>query len=291
MWRQRGEELPVGVVLTAARARRVTQPGCLSLDSLGGGLRPRLLRGAAGGACGAAIRPRGKGRGLPTGPGTCEAPCRCRPRHDKKSGAGRCMPGPGHVDGRCSRLPGPCRALPAFANHDWSWRGDDGGDVLGGRRAGGGGPPGRRSRAAALWAPGRPAAAAGQARTPARGRQRASGGHGRRRGPPRQRREPERARPRTISTRWTSSATAAATPGRAGRRRRMTRTRRGRRRRCRGCVRRQGAHALVLLLVPGGGLPPVADLAGEPVDGAGAGALDAAASLAPGADRAAPGRA
>src|SRR5258707_269584 len=39
----------------------------------------------------------------------------------------------------------------------------------------------------------------------------------------------------------------------------------------------------------GGGLPPVADPPGGPVDGAGAGALDAAASLAAGADRAAPG--
>jgi hypothetical protein len=45
----------------------------------------------------------------------------------------------------------------------------------------------------------------------------------------------------------------------------------------------------VLLLVAGGGLPPVADLAGELVNGAGAGALDALEAFAPGADRAAPG--
>ena len=48
---------------------------------------------------------------------------------------------------------------------------------------------------------------------------------------------------------------------------------------------------LLLLLVPGGGLPPVADPAGEPVNGPRAGALDAAASLAPGTDRATPGAA
>jgi hypothetical protein len=45
---------------------------------------------------------------------------------------------------------------------------------------------------------------------------------------------------------------------------------------------------VVLLLVPGAGVAPVADPPGGPVDGAGAGALDAAASLAAGADRAAP---
>jgi hypothetical protein len=43
--------------------------------------------------------------------------------------------------------------------------------------------------------------------------------------------------------------------------------------------------ATVLLLVPGGGLLPVADLEGETVDGAGAGPLDAAVSLAARADR------
>src|SRR5881392_2803566 len=43
------------------------------------------------------------------------------------------------------------------------------------------------------------------------------------------------------------------------------------------------------LLVPGGGLPPVADPAGGPVDGAGAAALHPLESLAAGADRAAPG--
>src|SRR5947208_3445829 len=45
---------------------------------------------------------------------------------------------------------------------------------------------------------------------------------------------------------------------------------------------------IAVLLVSGGCLAPVADHAGGPVDGAGAAALDAAASLAPGADRAAP---
>jgi hypothetical protein len=40
--------------------------------------------------------------------------------------------------------------------------------------------------------------------------------------------------------------------------------------------------------VSGGGLPPAADPAGGPVDGAGAGALDTALALAPGADWAAP---
>ncbi len=42
--------------------------------------------------------------------------------------------------------------------------------------------------------------------------------------------------------------------------------------------------AVLLLLVSGGGLPAVADLPGGPVDGAGAAALDAAVSLAPGAN-------
>src|SRR6266516_1095192 len=46
---------------------------------------------------------------------------------------------------------------------------------------------------------------------------------------------------------------------------------------------------VLLLLVPGGGLPPVADPAGEPVNGARAGALHPLESLAAGADRAAPG--
>src|SRR5262249_6126893 len=41
---------------------------------------------------------------------------------------------------------------------------------------------------------------------------------------------------------------------------------------------------ITILLVFGGGLPPVADLARGPVDGAGTAALDAAAALAPGAD-------
>jgi hypothetical protein len=41
---------------------------------------------------------------------------------------------------------------------------------------------------------------------------------------------------------------------------------------------------MMVLLVLGGGVAAVADLAGEPADGAGAGALDALASLASGAD-------
>jgi hypothetical protein len=41
---------------------------------------------------------------------------------------------------------------------------------------------------------------------------------------------------------------------------------------------------VLLLLVSGGGVAAVADLAGEAVDGAGAVVLDAAASFAPGAD-------
>src|SRR6266699_3470079 len=47
--------------------------------------------------------------------------------------------------------------------------------------------------------------------------------------------------------------------------------------------------SVVLSLVSGGGLPPVADPPGEPVDDAGTGALDAPLALAAGADRAAPG--
>jgi hypothetical protein len=139
--RDRGAGLAVGVVPAEARARRVTQLGCLSLNSLGGGLRPRLLR-AAGGARGAAIYPRGAGRGLPTGPGTCEAPCGASPgtaprgilgksprgiafgEVDKKSGAGRAGCARPRSRGRTllalyPAVPGP---LPAFANHGWSWR-------------------------------------------------------------------------------------------------------------------------------------------------------------------------
>jgi len=92
-----------------------------------------------------------------------------------------------------------------------------------------------------------------------------------------------------ISKTWTSSATAAATTGPS----RATASR----------ITRispkplpplpwvwapSGCPIPVLLLVPGGGLAAVADPAGEPVDGAGAGALDAPLALAPGADRAAP---
>src|SRR5262249_49960192 len=59
-----------------------------------------------------------------------------------------------------------------------------------------------------------------------------------------------------------------------------------------GCVRLMASWpALLVLLVPGGGLPALADLPGGAVDGAGADPLDATAALAPGADRAAPGAA
>jgi hypothetical protein len=84
----RRRRVPVGVVPAEARARRVTQPGCLSLNSLGGGTT-------------AAPSPRGWGsprrRNLPPWSGPL-APHQardrrgamwCRPRHDKKSGAGR----------------------------------------------------------------------------------------------------------------------------------------------------------------------------------------------------------
>jgi hypothetical protein len=119
---QRGAGLAVGVVPAEARARRVTQPGCLSLNSLGGGLRPRLLR-AAGGVRGAATYPRGAGPRVPHRARDLRGAMWCRPRHDKKSGAGRGgMPGPGHMDGTLFALTRPCQALPAFANHGWSWR-------------------------------------------------------------------------------------------------------------------------------------------------------------------------
>ena len=94
--------------------------------------------------------------------------------------------------------------------------------------------------------------------------------------------------PAAIRKTWTSSATAASTAGRPSPPGRRPRARaplfRGRCRRCRGCVRRQVPIAVLLLLVSGGGLPALADLAGGPVDGAGAAALDAAESLAPRAD-------
>jgi hypothetical protein len=147
---RRGAGLAVGVVPAEARARRVTQLGCMSLNSLGGGLRPRLLR-AAGGARGAAIYPRGAGRGLPTGPGTCEAPCGASPgtaprgilgksprgiacgEVDKKSGAGRAgCPAPVTWTDAPRALPG--RARP-FASLRQSWlvlAPQDGGDLLGG---------------------------------------------------------------------------------------------------------------------------------------------------------------
>jgi hypothetical protein len=58
--------LPAGVVPAAARAWGVTNRGCRSVTVLGGGPWPRG-DGAARGACGAAIRPRGSPAGSPPG--------------------------------------------------------------------------------------------------------------------------------------------------------------------------------------------------------------------------------
>src|SRR5690349_17674321 len=92
-----------------------------------------------------------------------------------------------------------------------------------------------------------------------------------------------------IRSTWTSSATAAATagPSRATASR-ITKTPPRPLPPPPWVCAPSGCPITVLLLVPGGGSPPVADLAGGPVDGAGAAALDTAPAPAPGADRAAP---
>src|SRR5690348_11924586 len=96
--------------------------------------------------------------------------------------------------------------------------------------------------------------------------------------------------PAAISKTCSSSATAAATAGPSrGTASRITRTSPRPLPPPPWVCAPSGCPITVLLLVPGGGSPPVADLAGAPVDGAGAAALDAPLALAPGADRAAPG--
>lgn len=136
---RRGAGLAVGVVPPEARACNTT--GLPVAERSRRGLRPRLLR-AAGSPRRRNLPPGGAGRGLPTGPGTCEAPCGASPgtaprgilgksprgiacgEVDKKSGAGRAGYARPRSRGRTllalyPAVPGP---LPAFANHGWSWR-------------------------------------------------------------------------------------------------------------------------------------------------------------------------
>jgi hypothetical protein len=79
--------VPVGVVPAEARARRVTQPGCLSLNSPGGGTTAAPSPRGWGSPRRRNL-PRGAGRGLPTGPGTGEAPCGAGPGTTRNPGPG-----------------------------------------------------------------------------------------------------------------------------------------------------------------------------------------------------------
>jgi hypothetical protein len=128
-----GEELRVGVVPAEARARRVTQSGCLSLNSLGGGLRPRLLFSARLGEPAAPqSAPVERAAGSPPGQGPARrhvVPAQAR--QEIRGWACGVRPAPVTWTDATRAYP----AVPGFASLRQSWlvlAPQDGGDLLGG---------------------------------------------------------------------------------------------------------------------------------------------------------------